>query len=64
MNIHSTSKGIVAMIVAKLIDENKLDLEKNVADYWPEFANCGKESIKVKTLLSSSRHVWMEATYR
>ena len=31
------------MIVAKLIDENKLDLEKNVADYWPEFANGGKE---------------------
>ena len=52
VNIHSTSKGIVAMIVAKLIDEEKLDLEKNVADYWPEFANNGKESIKVKTLLS------------
>ncbi len=52
VNIHSTSKGIVAMIVAKLIDENKLDLEKSVADYWPEFANCGKENIKVKTLLS------------
>ncbi len=52
VNIHSTSKGIVAMIVAKLIDENKLDLEKNVADYWPEFGNCGKENIKVKTLLS------------
>ena len=52
VNIHSTSKGIVAMIVAKLIDENKLDLEKNVADYWPEFANGGKEGIKVKTLLS------------
>ena len=52
VNIHSTSKGIVAMIVAKLIDENKLDLEKNVADYWPEFAKGGKESIKVKTLLS------------
>jgi len=52
VNIHSTSKGIVAMIVAKLIDENKLDLEKNVADYWPEFANGGKENIKVKTLLS------------
>ncbi len=52
VNIHSTSKGIVAMIVAKLINENKLDLEKNVADYWPEFGNCGKENIKVKTLLS------------
>ena len=52
VNIHSTSKGVVAMIVAKLIDENKLDLEKNVADYWPEFGNCGKENIKVKTLLS------------
>ena len=39
-------------MIVKLIDENKLDLEKNVADYWPEFANGGKENIKVKTLLS------------
>ena len=52
VNIHSTSKGIVAMIVAKLIDNGDLDLEKNVADYWPEFADSGKEEIKVKTLLS------------
>ena len=54
VNIHSTSKGIVAMIVAKLIDNGDLDLEKNVADYWPEFADSGKEEIKVKTLLSLS----------
>ena len=52
VNVHSTSKGIVAMIVAKLIDEGNLELNKNVSDYWPEFSELGKENIKVKTLLS------------
>ena len=52
VNVHSTSKGIVAMIVAKLIDKGELELDKRVCDYWPEFSENGKENIKVRTLLS------------
>ena len=52
VNVHSTSKGIVAMVVAKLIDNGDLELEKRVCDYWPEFSENGKNDIKVKTLLS------------
>ncbi len=52
VNIHSTSKGIVAMVVAKLIDNGDLELDKRVCDYWPEFSENEKNDIKVKTLLS------------
>ena len=52
VNIHSTSKGLVAMIIAYLIDQGQIDLDENVATYWPEFAQAGKENIKVRTLLS------------
>ena len=52
VNIHSTSKGIVAMIIAHLIDKGLIDLNENVSTYWPEFSEAGKENIKVRTLLS------------
>ena len=52
VNIHSTSKGLVAMIIAHLIDKGQINLDENVATYWPEFAQAGKENIKVRTLLS------------
>ena len=52
VNVHSTSKGIVAMVVAKLIDNGDLELDKRVCDYWPEFSENGKNNIRVKTLLS------------
>ena len=52
VNVHSTSKGIVAMVVAKLIDNGDLELDKRVCDYWPEFSENGKNDIRVKTLLS------------
>ena len=42
VNVHSTSKGIVAMVVAKLIDNGDLELDKRVCDYWPEFSENGK----------------------
>ena len=47
VNVHSTSKGIVAMIVAKLIDEGNLELNKNVSDYWPEFSELGLSLIHI-----------------
>ena len=48
VNIHSTSKGIVAMIIAHLIDKGLIDLNVNVSTYWPEFSEAGKENIKVR----------------
>lgn len=38
--------------VMKLVAEGKLDLEATVATYLPEFAQNGKEAVKVKELLN------------
>jgi CubicO group peptidase (beta-lactamase class C family) len=52
VNTFSLSKGIYAGCVANLIDQKKLDIEKKISFYWPEFKKSGKELIKVKDLLS------------
>lgn len=50
-NVFSTTKGMVAICVNRLIEQGKIDPEAPVATYWPEFAEGGKESLPVKYLL-------------
>jgi CubicO group peptidase (beta-lactamase class C family) len=52
VNTFSTTKGIVATCVHRLVDEGKLDVDAPVAKYWPEFAQGGKGDIPVRYLLS------------
>jgi CubicO group peptidase (beta-lactamase class C family) len=51
-NIWSATKGIVAIAVAILVDQEKLSYDEPVAKYWPEFAQGGKERITVAQLMS------------
>lgn len=39
------------MCMMKLVDEGRVDLNKEVSTYLPEFANNGKDKIKVRNLL-------------
>jgi CubicO group peptidase (beta-lactamase class C family) len=48
----STTKGVVATIVHRLVDRGVLDYDATVASYWPEFAAAGKESITLRHLLT------------
>jgi CubicO group peptidase (beta-lactamase class C family) len=48
----STTKGVVATIVHRLVDRGVLDYDVPVASYWPEFATAGKEAITLRHLLS------------
>ncbi|MFP5488141.1 MAG: serine hydrolase domain-containing protein, partial [Acidimicrobiia bacterium] len=50
--VFSTTKGIVATCVARLVQAGKLSYDEPVATYWPEFAANGKEDITVGQLLS------------
>jgi CubicO group peptidase (beta-lactamase class C family) len=50
--VFSTTKGATAVCAHQLAQEGRLDLDAAVADYWPEFAQAGKESIPVDYLLS------------
>ncbi len=48
----SSTKGITATCVHRLVEAGKLDLEMPVAHYWPEFAAQGKEHIPVSWVLT------------
>jgi len=48
----STTKGVVATIVQRLVDRGLLDYDEPVATYWPEFATAGKDTITLRHLLT------------
>ena len=52
VNVWSTTKGPTALCAHLLVDRGLLDLDAPVAAYWPEFAAAGKESVRVRDLLS------------
>ena len=39
----STTKGVIATTVHRLVDRGLIDYDEPVATYWPEFAAAGKE---------------------
>ncbi|WP_280496973.1 serine hydrolase domain-containing protein [Nocardia asiatica] len=49
--LHSTSKGASGLVVALLIQDGALDLDRPVAHYWPRFAAAGKERVTVRDVL-------------
>ena len=50
-NVWSTTKTVVALAALLLVERGQLDVFAPVADYWPEFAQNGKERIEVRHLL-------------
>ncbi|THD74237.1 MAG: class A beta-lactamase-related serine hydrolase [Phenylobacterium sp.] len=50
--IFSTGKAVVALLIARLVDETKLAYDQTVASVWPEFAQAGKGAITIEQLLS------------
>jgi CubicO group peptidase (beta-lactamase class C family) len=50
----STTKGVVAVVAAWLLERGLLDVEAPVARYWPEFAAGGKAEVTVAQVLSHS----------
>jgi CubicO group peptidase (beta-lactamase class C family) len=50
--IFSTTKAVVAALVARLVDAGKLSYGQPVADVWPEFAQGGKAAVTVEQALS------------
>jgi CubicO group peptidase (beta-lactamase class C family) len=50
--VFSTTKGMSALALALAHSRGWLDYEAHVCDYWPEFAQHGKEKITVRQLLA------------
>lgn len=55
--VFSTTKTMTALAALVLVDQGELELDANVAKYWPEFAARGKSEIKVRHLLSHTSGV-------
>ncbi|MBF6352302.1 MULTISPECIES: serine hydrolase domain-containing protein [Nocardia] len=49
--LHSSSKGAAGLVMALLIQDGALDIDRPVAHYWPRFAAAGKEHITVRDVL-------------
>ena len=47
VNVFSTTKGIAAICLLQLVEEEKIKLGDPVSKYWPEFAQNGKENIPI-----------------
>ena len=47
----SVSKSLVATLGLMLVERGALDLDRPVAEYWPEFAQRGKQTVLVRHLL-------------
>ena len=50
--VWSATKGIGSACVLHVLQEHHLDINQQVADVWPEFAQAGKEKITLARLLS------------
>jgi CubicO group peptidase (beta-lactamase class C family) len=50
--VFSSTKGATAACANLLVQRGLLDLDAPVAQYWPEFAQSGKETLPVRFLLS------------
>lgn len=50
--VFSSTKGAAHLVVALLVQDGVLDLDREVAHYWPEFAAEGKGAITLRELLA------------
>ncbi len=60
---YSTTKGATAMCANRLAEQGLLDVEAPVVQYWPEFAQAGKDAVTVGDLLAHRAGLaWIDGT--
>ncbi|MYG98338.1 MAG: beta-lactamase family protein [Acidimicrobiaceae bacterium] len=57
VNVYSTTKTMAAICMLMLADRGELDFDAPVAQYWPEFAQNGKESVLVSHVMAHTAGV-------
>src|SRR5262245_56860338 len=50
--VWSATKGIASACVLNALQQQKIELKRPVAEFWPEFAQAGKDKITLEQLLS------------
>ena len=57
VNVYSTTKTMAATCMLMLADRGELDFDAPVAQYWPEFAQNGKEGVLVSHVMAHTAGV-------
>ena len=57
VNVYSTTKTMAGLCMLMLADRGQLDFAAPVAQYWPEFAQNGKEGVLVSHVMGHSAGV-------
>lgn len=52
VNVWSIGKAVAAVCLLQLVERGLVELDAPVARYWPEFAQAGKQSVTVRTLMA------------
>lgn len=52
INVWSTTKGMAALTIARLVDRGLIDYDAPMIKYWPEFGAHGKDKVTVAQALS------------
>jgi CubicO group peptidase (beta-lactamase class C family) len=50
--LYSVTKGAAHLVFALLVQDGVIDLDRRVADYWPEFTGDGREDLGLRGLLA------------
>jgi CubicO group peptidase (beta-lactamase class C family) len=50
--IFSTTKAVGALMIARLVDQGRLDYRQTVASVWPEYGQAGKAEVTVEQAIS------------
>lgn len=62
--VYSSTKGAAHLVVALLVQDGVIDLERTVASYWPEFAAEGKGELTVRELMSHRAGlIWVDGGF-
>lgn len=57
VNVFSGSKTVTSLALLMMVDRGLIDVDRPVADYWPEFAQNGKEKVLVRHIMSHTAGV-------
>ncbi|KAF9128275.1 hypothetical protein BGX30_014396 [Mortierella sp. GBA39] len=49
--VYSSGKAVEGIIIARLVDQGRLDYEAKIVEYWPEFGQNGKEEVRLRDLM-------------
>jgi CubicO group peptidase (beta-lactamase class C family) len=63
IDVFSCSKTVTNLALLMCHDRGLLDVDERISKYWPEFAENGKEDVRVRHILSHSTGVagWQES---